>query len=532
MSLPSAAPACQPQAHSTVSFPSSIVPATLPAQRSPVLHATAPEPACLWLPVEVVAQVIDALPVSSVPAASLVSKTWLEGADAARSAARMLRWMDDLDSGAVTVALFDQWLTQVAAFPPHYVVQGLCALARFQCSLGPQHREQAFRKLLAASSLCPAQHMVLCLLALSLAPGARSTPQDLEAVLLDMLLASARKLPVERQAMIVAALCGNQENLQGATKGFLAQIAGMVGSWPARELEQAGALFARTIRACVKSGPITPQICQQLGHLGFYRLPFMTSLFPGPKTAETIAKWARQILALDLEMEEKLFILAHLGHQKEPWLVPGWFTGAEQSGLAYLRAIQTLPLEQESMVALLCGSMAKGAPLLGRLFAALTDPGRTYRLVDITTLYIDEIVNSAVLAESAKVTLLRSRMKGLPHQKAAARKMLPRSVRIFSLGSDGDTPFSGMSIVDSLFADENTRVLHAYMLAILGSSLSDAAKCAVLRLDYPHRICHGQMNIAHEIYNDTVGSSVLSVASKQILRQDVRTLFDRSCLLI
>ncbi|MET0962484.1 MAG: hypothetical protein ABWY05_06640 [Noviherbaspirillum sp.] len=237
-------------------------------------------------------------------------------------------------------------------------------------------------------------------------------------------------------------------------------------------------------------------------------------------------------MALDLDMEEKLLILAHSGHRSGPWLLPAWLVDAEESGLAYLRAIQTLPLEQDAMVTLLCGAMEKGAPLLGTLFAALTDPGRMHRMVDITTLYINEIVGSAVLAEPAKISLLRSRMKGLPRHKAAARAMLPPSVRVFSLGPDGDTPFSGLSIIDSLFSDENTQVLHAYMLTILESGLSDAAKCAVLRLDYPDRSSHGQMNYAHGLYNDTVGNSALPEAAKQDLRTDVRTLFDRSCLLL
>ncbi|MET0962485.1 MAG: hypothetical protein ABWY05_06645 [Noviherbaspirillum sp.] len=285
MSLPSAAPACQPQARSTVSYPSSTGTAGLPAQQAPLLHAAGPERSCLWLPADLIGRLVDALPMSSMLVAFLVSRAWLEAAGAARSAAKILRWMEELGpAAAVTLAMFDQGLIQVAAFPPRFVGQGLCTLARWQCCLAPHHQQQAFRKLLAAASgLCLAERSrSLCLLAVSLAPVAGSRPEDWSPARLDMLIAAARELPVERQAMIVAPLCGNREDLQGAADGFLAQIAGIVRSWPAHELARPGALFARTIHACVKPGPMTPQIRQQLGHFGFYRLPFLTSQLAAP----------------------------------------------------------------------------------------------------------------------------------------------------------------------------------------------------------------------------------------------------------
>ncbi len=123
-------------------------------------------------------------------------------------------------------------------------------------------------------------------------------------------------------------------------------------------------------------------------------------------------------------------------------------------------------------------------------------------------------------------------MIGLPKRKASLRSILPESVPIFGLGPECDMPFCGLSLVDSLFSDATVRVLEAYMLTILRSTLSDAAKCAVLRLDYPDRASHVQMNIAHGMYNNTVRACDLPDAMKEALWQDVRTQFDRCCALV
>jgi hypothetical protein len=534
MSLPSLVPGCQPHALFPVSTHASPVPDGLPAHAAPVLRTAIPQASDLWLPTEVMARVMEALPVETVPAAALVCKAWYQAADAARSATLLLRCFEDLSvPGAAQSASFGQYLVQVDAFPPRHRLEGLISLARLQRGMAPEEQEQAFRTLMAAACrLCPEDRCaLLCVLAIRLAPSdvkqAAWQPEALETM-----IGAARTLPVHAQGMIVAALCGNRENLKGASDSFLAQIAGLVASWTAAELSKPGCLFARAIHQCVGSGPITVQTRALLGHFGYYRLPFMTTLSGGVKTSARIAEFGRSILALDLEMPDKVKILAHHDCWNLPWLARGWMEDAEESGVAYLRAMQALPLPQDALVSLLSAGIVNGAALLSMLFAQLTRLPRLNRTVDITTLYINEIIASAALDESSKIILLRARMTGLPKRKAFLKSALPESVPVFRLGPGGDMPFCGLSLIDSLFADATVPVLEAYMLTILRSTLSDAAKCAVLRLDYPDRVHHEQMNIAHGMYNNTVRASDLPDPMKEALWKDVRTLFDRSCVLV
>ncbi len=367
MNPPSPVPGCQPQAPYPVSTSSSRAPASLPAQAPPVVRTAIPEASDMWLPTEVMARVMDVLPLENVPAAALVCKAWYQAAEAARSATLLLRCFEDLSvPGAAQSALFAQYMVQVDAFPPRHRLEGLISLARLQRGMAPEEQEQAFRNLMAAASrLCPEDRCaLLCVLAIRLAPAADGKQAAWLPGALGMLIGAARALPVQAQGMIVAALCCNRQNLEGASDSFLAQIAGLVASWMLDELKKPGCLFARAIRLCVGSGPITARTRSLLEHFGYYRLPSMTTVFGGEKTSARIAELGREILALDLEMPDKLKILAHHDCWNFPWLARGWMEEAESTGLAYVKAMQALPLPQDAMVSLLSAGLTNGAALL------------------------------------------------------------------------------------------------------------------------------------------------------------------------
>jgi hypothetical protein len=72
-------------------------------------------------------------------------------------------------------------------------------------------------------------------------------------------------------------------------------------------------------------------------------------------------------------------------------------------------------------------------------------------------------------------------------------------------------PFNGLSAIDSFFCDWLNAKMKVYMNKVLPSSLSDAAKRDVLRLDYPDRSGLRWMTWALRIYCSVVRDSSLPV---------------------
>lgn len=142
------------------------------------------------------------------------------------------------------------------------------------------------------------------------------------------------------------------------------------------------------------------------------------------------------------------------------------------------------------------------------------------------------LINEAGLPDTETVRLLRSKFTS----EAA-------------IGSDGDllrsdafpqfwfttpyaAPLDGLSIIDSLFCDKLDVGMKAYMKKILNSSLSDAAKRDVIRLEFPKHPMLVDMTRAHRIYCSVVRDSSLPDAMKQELISPIETRLHVTCSLL
>jgi hypothetical protein len=135
------------------------------------------------------------------------------------------------------------------------------------------------------------------------------------------------------------------------------------------------------------------------------------------------------------------------------------------------------------------------------------------------TTYMKAIAGSATLATRVKVDLLRARMRGMQSTKACTRRSTPAGLPSSALGPQGDTPFFGLSAIDSLLHDKLRQVLRGYMDIILESPLTDEEKFQVLRLDYDHRDRQhlNDVSSASEAYRNKIHFSTLPQGIKDRL---------------
>ena len=512
----------------------------------PVLRTATPSTCSIWLPSEVIQKIITYLPIDRMPTAILVSKEWREPM---REVPRLLEKLQEIQNaghyGSVNAEHFGHLLAQVDLLPSRCVIVGLLQLATFQPYLVPNDWSKIFITLLQRTPSLPLDECrrMLCMLALHLPdhlPGDGETqPPGTVTIFgaVDMLIAAAQPLPLETQGLVLAALCGKIDAVSEGRSRLYRKVTDIAAKWPKQVVDGEEELgFARAIYKIAVSGAADFQIRDQLRQFTFY-MPFMSQRPPSGNQltdVEHILRRVPMIMRMDLSAPERLALLQHWDSNCKPWLLTAWSDGNVKDGLRYIEAMGALDLSAHHLSDLLASCGPDGSPLLNTLLLRVaimhgteTDSQTNYdgyfRTVDSIQAYIDIIAASPKLAMPEKVMLLRARMKGFSWRKARIRNSSSASARLpaFALGTDGDTPFYGLSAIDSLLHNKLARILEAYMSAILRSPLTDKEKFGVLRLDHPNRHHLKDMRKASEAYRNKIHFSKLPPAMKDILLNDL-----------
>jgi hypothetical protein len=247
----------------------------------------------------------------------------------------------------------------------------------------------------------------------------------------------------------------------------------------------------------------------------------------GQKTEEEILAAARAVMRLDMSRRNRLDMLLHRDHRGVPWLHHPSKADHSLQIKAYVGAMKRLGLSTAELTHLFAAKNLSGRPLLSVLLCRGIDTGSLKEALD----WMDTLIKEAGLPDAETVTLLRSHFQRNPDAEFPDSDGESNAFPVFWIDPSHVMPFNGLSAIDSFFCDWLNAKMKVYMNKVLPSSLSDAAKRDVLRLDYPDRSGLRWMTWALRIYCSVVRDSSLPDAMKRELTHPVRALFDPPCFL-
>jgi hypothetical protein len=530
-----------------------------------------------------------------IASAALVSRAWRDGAKPMQSVAAVLDEIKELrlERSKLVFSKFKVLLAKVSSLPPRCILPGLLDLTTLQTSIvSSEDWSDAFTLLLQAiSTLPPAERRVaLCATTKHLAmqflqdvkTEQSSTDDDAflssmrairrrlqkmgaseeeialfsnvvtELPIVDMLIAAAQSLPLESQALVLAALCDKI-----GKKLSHVQVAKAAAAWSEQAVKQQEALgFARRIYDIAVSGASDEKIGGELNRFGYYRLPVIIDPCDDEKVQAQSMEFGASVMRLGLSRPEQLKVLMCCNRYGTPFFSETWQSGHIKSCDFYILAMQSLGLCSDDIATLMAGYGPDGAPLLNTLLWWLgydrvldtqsyvavpyysmddTSLGRRLELQyderrhwislpdrkKLVHFYIDRVVRNTVLPLTSKIALLRAREMG-PQSARFHGMEQPREIKgDFQMGPDGPAQFYGLSAIDSLFHEKSAKGLEFYIVEILLSTLPDQAKFEILRLDHPERVSLPDMFWASRAYGKTIDLSKLPLTMKQELLKDM-----------
>ncbi|WP_194714897.1 F-box protein [Noviherbaspirillum soli] len=554
-------PAMSNRAFASVQANPVTIPSGSNAMLVPVLRSDPQRPENLMLPVDVLEQIFKFLSVRECGSLFQVCTSWNLAGARLRQAASHLSQMRSFDTGnlfkSLQPAQFEEHLGAVFALPPADMLDGLIMLSRLLKSLSPGMVPGVLSLLQKKLESTPleVQRRVWCSVARSLSGKGRRQE-------IDFIIAATSRLPLLSQALVLAGLCHDMPE----TDGRLDIIIAASSRFDLGEMESEGdAGLATTMNAlaCAEEAANVKRLKFCL--FGYYRMPFLSFGTPARKDVAYIADIASGILQMNLSHSEKLELLLHRNHQGLPWLAQELRNPASSSLCgAYMKAVSHCPLASEDLILLLSGYDEDGMPAFGKMIRDIADS----RFLDVeyekgnfsargnclacSQEYIDQISSNSALPSGVKVTLLRAQMKG----SDVAREVV-RSRAVESIGTEleailklvmkgrhednrhldnrvpnGDAPFFGLSMIDSLFHDSLQETMMAYMDSISNSKLSNEEKFGVLRLAHADRLDIGGMYGAYGTYCSGIRRSGLPGTMQTALQQELNVKFELPCSIL
>lgn len=551
-------PAMPNRAFASVQATPVTIPSSSNAMSAPVLRSDPQRQENLMLPSDVLEQIFKFLSMRECGPLFQVCTSWNLAGARLRQAASHLGQMRSFDTGnlfkSLQPAQFEEHLSAVFALPRADMLDGLTMLSRLLKSLSPGMVPGVLSLLQKKLESTPldVQRRVWCSVARSLSGKGRRQE-------IDFIIAATSRLPLLSQALVLAALCHDMPE----TDGRLDIIIAAASRFDLGEMESegnAGLVTTMNALACAEEAANAKRLKFYL--FGYYRMPFLSFGTPVRKDVAYIADIASGILQMNLSHAEKLELLLHRNHQGLPWLAQELRHPASSSLCgAYMKAISHCRLASEDVTLLLSGYDEDGMPAFGKLIRDIADS----RFLDVehqkgnfsardnclacSQEYIDQISSNSALPSGVKVTLLRAQMKG----SDVAREVV-RSRAIGSIGTEieaylkwimkgrhednrhldnrvpnGDAPFFGLSMIDSLFHDSLQESMMAYMDAILKSKLSNEEKFGVLRLAHADRLDIGGMYGAYGTYCAGIRRSGLPEPMQKALQQELNVKFELPC---
>jgi hypothetical protein len=334
--------------------------------------------------------------------------------------------------------------------------------------------------------------------------------------------------PVAAQATMLAALCHYMRATNYAVDTSKT-VASTALSWEPAQLEGEDAYgFATRLREIAALNLPARDLMECLGHFNMHRLPFMTNAYPGRKTEEAIVAAASAVMRLDLGRRKRLDMLLHRDEGGIPWLHHPCPSDHSQQIKAYVGAMKRLDLSTAELAHLFAAKNLSGRPLLSVLLCRGIQSGDMKEALAC----MDTLINEAGLPDAETVAVLRSHFRRKLDVEFTDRDARTGAFPGPWFTNPDASPFNGLSVIDSLFCDKLDAKMEVYMKKILASSLPEAVKRDVLRLDFPDRSMLLKMSRALRLYCSVVRDSSLPDAMKQELTSPLRTQFDPACSLI
>jgi hypothetical protein len=508
---------------------------------SPRLRTRQPEFGASLLPDELIGEVLQHLSLPDLASAYQVCRRWqaMEKSTAWVASA----WTSIVRSinapyKKLSASTFDdslQYSRRLSAGCRSAALEQLAALVPL---LPVQDWKQCLASLVQQAALCPAPsyHRVLGAIVSARITWDGSTEvcgnpaMSLQELFNEAWYAASRipVFPVAAQAVMLAALC---QYIRATSYGLeLSKVVGTIAlSWDEAQLEgQEEYGYARRLWTIATLNLPPRELLECLGQFNFHCLPFMSNAYPGRKTEEEIVAFAGAVMRMDLGRRKKLDMLLHRDHRGVPWLHQRCTADRSRKIKAYVRAMKRLGLSTAELAHLFAAEKFSGRPLLSVLLCRGIQDDNIKEALD----WMDNLINEAGLPDSETVTLLRSYFKSRTHKDLEEDGPKSDAFPFFEFVPMYATPFNGLSAIDSLFSDKLGAKMKAYMEKILDSSLPDAVKRDVIRLDFPKRPMLVNMFWAHRIYCFVVRSSSLPDAMKQELTSPIHTQFDPTCSLV
>lgn len=492
------------------------------------------------LPDELVREVLGHVGLDDLVSASRVCRLWHaveESAGWVASMRSMSTWSIKAGSAPMTASAFNQELARTCALSAGCRAEALERLAGKLPCLPTAHWKECLFSLLLQAARCPTSRFYRILAAAASARVTRDGDVNawnnpgmsiMELVTEVLRLVMINRFPDAAEAMVLAAA---YQYIKPAK--YTIDVAQLTVSF-AKKLSPAQ-IDKEDVHSIVRrlwelgTQDLPPRSLHiLLSRFNRHCLPFMTNAYPGNRSEEEVFAFASAIMRMDMDRRERLTMLLHPDFRGIPWLFHACMDDRPRQIQAYVGAMKRLGLSTAQLAHLFAARNLSGRPLLSMLFCRAVESGSMDEVLN----WIDILINEVNLPEAETVEILRSQFRRKPDAEFKDRDAVSSHFPDFAIGPSRAMPFNGLSVIDSLFCDWLASRMEAYMKRILASSLSDAAKRDVLRLDFPDRSDFRRMTKALHTYGDVIRNSSLPSPMKRELTSPLRTGFDPICSLV